>query len=78
MWVKPLIDYYTCIVLGGVCITIGFMAGAGLFYYRLKKEFPENKIQSQELRDFFRDIDVKGYGVVRIDPDSIYHRSARS
>ena len=29
---------------------------------------------SRELKEFLRDIEVKGYGVARIDPDNIFYR----
>ena len=35
-----------------------------------KKELPK----SQELRDFLKDMEVKGYGIARIDPDDIFYR----
>lgn len=41
------------------------------------KELEKRPIPSQELREFFRDIDVKGYSLVRIDPDDVFYSSPR-
>jgi hypothetical protein len=30
--------------------------------------------KSQDLKDFLKDIDTKGYGIVRIDPDDLFYR----
>ena len=30
--------------------------------------------KSQELREFLKDIDTKGYSLVRIDPDDVFYR----
>ena len=45
---------------------------------RNQLQHPQSPPKSQELRDFLKDIDLKGYGVVRIDPDDMFFRSPRS
>jgi hypothetical protein len=40
----------------------------------LESQKPKN---SQELVDFMLDLKTNGYGVVRIDPDSIFYRGTR-
>lgn len=40
----------------------------------LEKQKPTN---SQELVDFMQDLKTNGYGVARIDPDSVFYRGTR-
>lgn len=41
----------------------------------LEKQKP--KVDAKELVDFMVDLKANGYGVVRIDPDSIFYRGSR-
>lgn len=48
----------------------------GFVYYR-KSGIRLVQKPNQELGDFMRDIQIHGYGVTRIDPDSLMRRSPR-
>lgn len=45
--------------------------------YFLRKNKKINKSESKELIDFISDLKIYGYGVVRIDPDSILYLSPK-
>jgi len=60
--------------IGASCLVLGFVAG---FFYARQGLLAPTQPKSQELIDFFKDIDVKGYSLVRIDPDSMFQVSSR-
>jgi len=63
------------LVMTGLIATV---SGFGLgFYYARKYKLPQTPTKSLELIEFMRDLDVKGYGLVRIEPDSVFHVSSR-
>jgi hypothetical protein len=33
--------------------------------------------ETKELKDFIKDLTIKGYGLVRIDPDDVFYRGRR-
>jgi hypothetical protein len=65
-------------VICGLILALFYQSSQQSEVKRENEKLRNQQPKSQELKDFLKDIDLKGYGVVRIDPDDMFFVSPRS
>jgi hypothetical protein len=82
-----MLDYLYVIMAASVCVLGCFHINLRSVNRSLTRENTALKAQlsslpdpppSKELADFFKDMQVNGYGLIRVDPNDMFFRSPRS